>query len=131
MIWNNSGAGIRLNSPSNNNQIFNNTLLSNGKSFAVFTYAGKIPDQSGTKIFNNLYSDETQFVTGKLAPEVRGNLLVNSDGLLPPSSSNMKIDRISENRQDGVTTQADGENGTAVGAYQSGKRFWKPGPRNP
>ena len=131
VIWNNSGAGIRLNSPSNNNQIFNNTVLSNGKTFAVFTYAGKIPDQSGTKIFNNLYSDEAQFVTGQLAPEVRGNLLVNSDGLLPPSSSNMKIDRISENSQNGVTIQANGKNGTAVGAYQSGKRFWKPGPRNP
>ena len=67
VIWNNSGAGIRLNSPSNDNQIYNNTVLNNGKSFAVFTYKGKTPNQLGTRIFNNLYSDELECVAGDFA----------------------------------------------------------------
>ena len=130
VIWNNSGAGIRLNSPSNNNQVYNNTILNNGKSFAVFTYRGKTPNQSGTKIFNNIYSDELQFVTGEHAPEIRANVLVNPEGLLPPSSSNTRVEQIQLGKQLGTLGQHQNANRTELGAYESGKNFWQPGQRH-
>lgn len=133
VIWNNSGAGIRLNSPSNDNLIYNNTVLKNGKSFAVFTYRGKIPNQSGTKVFNNVYSDELQFIEGEFAPEIRGNLLVNPNGHVPPSANNLIIEEISNSEQADLIGNGtlNSSKGKAIGAYESGKKFWKPGQRNP
>ncbi|MCH1440951.1 MAG: right-handed parallel beta-helix repeat-containing protein [Rubripirellula sp.] len=131
VIWNNSGAGIRLNSPSNDNQIYNNTLLGNGKSFAVFTYRGKIPNQSGTKVYHNLYSGELQFVEGNFAPEVRGNVFVKAEPLLSPSPSNMVLERIAKENLPAVTSPGTASTASAIGAYEAGKPFWKPGPRDP
>ena len=125
VIWNNSGAGIRLNSPSNDNQIYNNTLLGNAKSFAVFTYQGKIPDQSGTKVYNNQYSDALEFVDGKFAPEVRGNVFLKTEPLLPPSPSQQDLERIANDHQPDVASQG------KVGAYEPGRPFWRPGQRDP
>lgn len=132
VVWNNSGAGIRLNSPSNDNLIYNNTVLDNGKSFAVFTYRGKIPDQSGTKVFNNVYSDELQFIEGDLAPAIYDNWLVDPDGHVPPSASNMMIEEISDSGSTGTigTGKLVPAKRTAIGAYEIGKGFWKPGRRN-
>lgn len=127
VIWNNSGAGIRLNSPSNNNQIYNNTVLNNGKSFAVFTYKGKTPNQLGTRIFNNLYSDELECVAGDFAPELRGNQLVNSDELLMPSSSQVMSDEMLRGMQRHALHEADKD--VRPGAYESGANPWRPGRR--
>ena len=127
MIWNNSGAGIRLNSPSNDNQIYNNTVLNNGKSFAVFTYKGKTPNQLGTRIFNNLYSDELECVAGDFAPELRGNQLVNSDELLLPSSSQVMSDQMLRGMQRHALREADKD--IRPGAYESGANPWRPGRR--
>ena len=120
-----------MNSPSNDNQIYNNTLLGNGKSFAVFTYRGKIPNQSGTKVYHNLYSGELQFVEGNFAPEVRGNVFVKAEPLLSPSPSNMVLERIAEVNLPAVASQGTASTASAIGAYETGKPFWKPGPRDP
>jgi parallel beta-helix repeat protein len=133
VIWNNSGVGIRLNSPSNNNDVFHNTVLENGKAFAVFTYRGQTPDQSGTRIINNLYSGEMQVVQGELAPEQKSNVQASSVGLLPPTPANTFHAPHRPGRDQGVVIEGFRVEtiGAApdVGAYEAGNPFWKPGPR--
>ena len=131
VIWNNSGAGIRLNSPSNDNQIFNNTLAANGKSFAVFTYKGKIPNQSGTQVYNNVYGGELEFVDGKFAPEVRGNVFLQTDPSRWSSPKDMVFEFVDTERRSGLASQGKLDKGSAPGAYQTGNPFWTPGRRDP
>ena len=104
-------------------------MLNNGKSFAVFTYKGKTPNQLGTRIFNNLYSDELECVVGDFAPELRGNQLLNSDELSLPSSSQVMSEEMLLHMQRNAVDGGKSEEDATIGAYEEGKQLWKPGRR--
>lgn len=128
--WNNSGAGITLNSDSTDNLVANNTLVSNGRTFGTFTYRGETPTQKGTRVINNLVvgrlrlDDPSTFVQGELGPEVSHNGAFAIDARGVPTADSGAID--AGMVIPGIT---DGHVGAApdIGAYEHGGEHWVAG----
>lgn len=125
VIWDNDGAGIQLNSDSLNNLVYNNTIIDNGSVFAVYTYPDNKPNQSGTRIFNNLVSfGRMQFVTGVNAPYVSNNGEFPVDDRFVPVAGSRAID--AGIVVDDLPDQFAGE-APDIGAYEYGGEYWVPG----
>ncbi len=130
VIWNCSWAGIQLNGYSRNNLVYNNTIWGCRTPFMTYSYPGDVPDQSGTKIFNNLYEGNACFVTGKLGPWLAGNLRAEVtralDSLYVPKRGGPAVD--TGVMVPGVDNPYGGKAPDA-GAYEYGGDYWKPGRR--
>lgn len=130
LSWNNTGAGITLNSDAENHLVANNTLVNNGRNFATFAYTGKTLTQKGTRIVNNLVTgkvdlkDPRSFAQGEYAPEVRNNGRAAIDDRAVPSADSAAVDAGIE-----VAGITDGFVGKApdLGAYETGGEVWSAG----
>ena len=130
LSWNNTGAGITLNSDAENHLVVNNTLVNNGKPFATFAYSGHTLTQKGTRIINNLVTgtlntkDPGCFAQGDLAPAFSHNGKGAIDDHAMPLPGSAAIDAGVE--VPGIT---DGFKGAApdLGAYESGAAIWSAG----
>ncbi len=128
VIWNCSWAGIQLNGYSRGNVVYNNTIWGCGAAFMTYSYPGDVPDQSGTRVFNNLYAGKASFVSGRLGPwqshNLQADVLKTIDANYVPRRGGSAVD---------VGAVAPGiENlykGKApdVGAYEYGGDPWRAG----
>ncbi len=125
--WGNPDSGIRLNTPSNDNLVCNNTILRNGNSVSFWGPDGQ-RDQSGTRLYNNLFTDE--FVVGDgievannvAAPESAVRDMTSRD--FRPAESSPAVD--AGRPVEGVTGGAVGHAPDA-GAYEAGGDTWRAG----
>ena len=117
--------GISLSSPSSFNEAYNNTILSScNYAFHVYTLPGEVPNQSGTRIINNIANAPMVFVTGAYAPEHHHNgaYFVDPNGW--PTAYSRAIDA-------GVVILGitDGYVGSApnIGCFEVGTEGWTAG----
>ncbi len=127
VCWGNQDCGIRINTPSENGQFYNNTLIHNGHSFGRWG-----PDQNynqkGTKIINNIATDE--LIPGDEAT-VYNNFIEKDPQLEDPKNRNFMPKNGSPCIDAGVEIKGitDGFKGKApdIGAYEYGGKYWIPG----
>jgi hypothetical protein len=130
LVWACGSAGICLNCDALNHLVANNTVAQCPRAFSTFTYHRYQPDQSGTRIVNNLLlarfdpNDPSQMVSGPKGPRLEANAAaaVDADGV--PTADSKAVDA-------GVVIPGitDGYRGAApdVGAYERGVTVWRPG----
>jgi hypothetical protein len=128
VAWNLAGTGIVLNTPSENNRIYNNTVLNCLNSFSYYGNPaqglGDIQDQSGTVVENNIADMSTASFCTKYPPTVVNNGNYPVAGNFVPATGSGAID--SGLLIPGIT---DGYIGSApdVGAYEYAGAYWVPG----
>lgn len=86
------GAGIRLNSDSLDNWVFNNTVSGCELTFAVYAHSGHTLTQKGTKVFNNIASGPMMFAVGENAPFTEANLKARVDSEFRPARDSVCVD---------------------------------------
>ena len=125
--WNNPDSGIRLNTPSYNNLVYNNTVLDNGNSLSYWGPDGE-KRQSGCRAINNIFTDKVQLGDGI---EVSHNYEGEEPGIKSMKTQDFRLRDGSPcinagTAIDGIT---DGYVGDApdIGAYETGAPAWKPG----
>jgi hypothetical protein len=117
VCYDNDQTGMRLNSPSISNRIYNNTLEWNGASFLVYG-----PTQAGTEAINNLGDSTMMFCTDATTNKNGWFDPVGAEWV--PQSGSGAIDA-----GDIIPGITDGFLGTApdIGAYETGAPYWTPG----
>lgn len=125
--WNNPDSGIRLNTPSYNNLVYNNTVLDNGNSLSYWGPDGE-NRQPGCRAINNIFQNEVETGDGiEMSHNFEGTDpwvgSVDGRGLRLREGSPC-IDAGTE--IEGIT---DGYVGAApdLGAYEVGLTPWNPG----
>ncbi len=127
-VWNINEAGLVLNTHSENNMIYNNTILNCPIGISVWP---KNPDSSmkGTVIKNNIIMGTCEVVEGELAPVMQNNLFTSSPKLdkflVPQSSATDIIDK-----SDGIYSYdytAYAGKSFDIGAYERGGEYYVPG----
>ncbi len=125
--WNNPDSGIRLNTPSINNRVYNNTVLQNGNSVSYWGAEGN-KEQPGCILANNIFTDEVILGNGI---DAHHNYSGKEPGVV---GVKLKDFRLGNNSPcidagvlvDGVTTDVAGA-APDLGAYERGVRQWRPG----
>jgi hypothetical protein len=127
VCWDNPDSGIRLNTPSHNNLVCNNTVVNNGNS--VNYWGGeKNKDQAGCRMINNIFTDEVRTGDGI---EVNHNFVGKKPGFMNPGKDDFRL------RKDspcvgagvpipGITRPLAGET-PDLGAYEHGVPPWTAG----
>ncbi len=130
VVWACGSSGITLNCDAHNHLVANNTIAQCPKAFGTFAYHGYAPDQTGTRIVNNLLlahfdpTDPGHVISGAkgAALAANGAGAVDADGM--PTADSKAIDA-------GVVVSGitDGFCGAApdLGAYERGAPLWRPG----
>jgi len=130
VVWACGSSGITLNCEAHNHLVANNTIAQCPKAFGTFAYHAYSPDQTGTRIVNNLLlaqfdaNDPGQVISGEkgAVPEANGTGAVDADGV--PTANSKAVDA-------GVVLPGitDGFVGAApdLGAYERGGTLWRPG----
>jgi hypothetical protein len=117
VCYDNSESGMRLNSPSISNGIYNNTLEWNGSSFLVYGST-----QAGTEAINNLGDSTMMFCA---------DATTNKNGWFPPVGADYVPQAGSGaiDAGDIIPGVTDGYLGAApdIGAYETGDSYWTPG----
>lgn len=126
VVWGNY-TGIRLNTPSNFNLVYNNTTYSNGN--VGYWGSSFATDMYGDRIFNNIFT--TAFTLPGTQTE-GNNIKSGTDPLfVSPSSYNFRLQSTSPAIDAGVVIPriTDGYVGSApdIGAYEYGGTDWTPG----
>jgi len=127
VCWGNPDSGIRLNTPSHNNLVFNNTVVNNGNSLNYWGAEGN-KDEAGCRVINNILTDEVRTGDGI---EVSYNFTGNSPGFVNAKKADFRL------RADspcvgagifiaGITPRSAGK-APDLGAYQHGAPAWKAG----
>ena len=130
VVWACGSSGITLNCDALNHLVANNTIAQCPKAFGTFTYDRYTPDQTGTRIVNNLLlaqfnpTDPYQMVSGAKGPTLEANGIgaVDADGV--PTAGSKAIDAGIV-----IATITNGYRGAApdLGAYERGVAYWRPG----
>lgn len=130
VVWACGSSGIKLNCDALNHLVANNTVAQCPKAFGTFAYHGYTPDQTGTRIVNNLLlaqfdpTDPQQVISGAKGAtlEANGTGAVDADGMPTPGSKAIDAGVVLA----GIT---DGFHGAApdLGAYERGAPLWRPG----
>ncbi len=125
--WNNPDSAIRLNTPSNDNFVYNNTVLDNGNSLSYWGPNG-MKDQSGCRVANNIFTDEVQTGDGL---QVDHNYEGTSPGIVSKETQDFRLAVDSPcidagTPIEGITTDTVGS-APDIGAYEQGAPPWKPG----
>ena len=132
VIWNCAGNGITLNTPSQNNLVYNNTVLASGHSFGYWGSLsfgfGDPEDMTGTQVKNNLADMSTAAFASKYPPVVLNNGFYPVDINRVPSAGSGAID--AGVNIPGYTDTYSGT-GPDIGAYEYGGAFWVPGYKTP
>jgi hypothetical protein len=125
--WDNPDSGIRLNTPSHNNLVSNNTAFRNGNSLSYWGPNDE-KDQAGCRLINNVFTDAVVTGTGI---ELSHNFQGKDPGFVDAGAADLRL------RPDspcidagivvpGITTRFVGK-APDLGAYESGRRPWKAG----
>ncbi|MBI2424377.1 MAG: right-handed parallel beta-helix repeat-containing protein [Candidatus Hydrogenedentes bacterium] len=125
--WNNPDSGIRLNTPSHNNLVANNTVFNNGNSLSYWG-ADNNRDQAGCRVVNNIFTDKVETGDGIV---LENNLAVEGAESLGLRPEHLELDASSPCIDagvpvDGVTGEITGQ-APDQGAYEFGAAPWKPG----
>jgi hypothetical protein len=123
VIWN-CQTGIRINKPSVNNQIYNNTMMFNKIAMAAWGYDGTKLENINT--WNNI-SDVEPF----MGTNLKTNFVVKSDQFVAPEQFNFLLNASSSvidkgTQIEGITNETTGTAPDA-GAYENGIAPWKAG----
>jgi len=130
VVWACGSSGITLNCDAHHHLVANNTIAQCPKAFGTFAYHRYTPDQTGTRIVNNLLlahfdpADPRHVISGAKGAtlEANGTGAVDADGI--PTADSQAIDT-------GVVIEGmtDGFHGEApdIGAYERGGTRWRPG----
>jgi parallel beta-helix repeat protein len=117
VCYDNSESGMRLNSPSINNLVYNNTLVRNKASFSIYG-----TNQAGSKIINNLGDGTMTFIS---------DATTNKNGWFPPIGADFvpQVGSGAIDAGDIIPGVTDGYLGAApdIGAYETGAPYWTPG----
>lgn len=126
-VWNCSHSGIRLNTPSKSNEIYNNTILDSCK--YAFNYWNNPsitpkPTMVGTKVINNLTKAPLVVVTGANGPERHhnGDYAVDANGWPTPSSGAIDAGVVIPGITNGYVGSA-----PDIGCYEIGTEGWQAG----
>lgn len=130
VVWACGSSGITLNCDALNHLVANNTVAQCPRAFGTFAYHRYTPDQTGTRIVNNLLlaqfdpTDPHQVISGTKGATLLANGVgaVDADGM--PTADSQAID--AGVMIPGIT---DGFRGAApdLGAYERGGPLWRPG----
>lgn len=125
--WANGDSGIRLNTPSHNNLVVNNTVLDNGNSLNLWGPDNN-RDQAGCRIVNNLFNNEVVIGDGA---EATSNYTGSDVSVISVDGEDFRLLDGSPlidagTRIDGIT---DGYAGKSpdIGAYEAETAIWKAG----
>jgi len=126
LSYNNSDCGLRLNTPTRNVLIYNNTLTRNGKSIAWW---GKgTSDQTGVMLVNNILTDKVSLGKGAAA---RHNFTEPDPMFADPEKGDFRLKPASPcvDAGEAVAGITDGHAGKApdLGCFEHGKEPWAPG----
>ena len=130
VVWGCGTSGITLNCDAINHLVANNTIAKCPKAFGTFAYHAYTPDQSGTRIVNNLTlarfdpTDPRQVISGEKGAvlEANGTGAVDADGVPTADSEAIDAGVVLPGITDGFTGKA-----PDLGAYERGKPVWRPG----
>ena len=119
--WNNPDSGIRLNTPSHDNLVCNNTVLNNGNSLGYWG-PDNLSDQEGVKIYNNIFTDKVSTGDG-----------VDMDANYAGSEPMLRdVDKRDFRPVEGspcinagrVVEEITGDDTPDIGAYEHGDKYW-------
>jgi len=127
VCWGNQDSGIRLNIPSNNNLVCNNTVVDNLNSIGYWA-PDDSKDQAGSRVVNNICTDEVR--TGDGA-EVTHNFVGKSAGFINARKGDFRLRKNSPcvdagRPVAGITLRHAGK-APDIGAYEYGLPEWKAG----
>ncbi len=126
-VWDIKEAGLVLNTQSENNEIYNNTIVNCPVGVQVWP---KNSDSSmkGTKIYNNIITGTHDMIEGSLAPTLSNNYFTENPeinaSLVPLENAGNIIDNATS--ISGVTDEYYGD-AADIGAYEYGGDYWRPG----
>ncbi|MCC6487676.1 MAG: right-handed parallel beta-helix repeat-containing protein [Candidatus Hydrogenedentes bacterium] len=125
--WNNPDSGIRLNTPSNNNLVYNNTVLDSGNSLSYWGPNGE-KRQPGCRAINNIFTDEVEPGDGI---ELANNYQGKEPGIISKDAQDFQLKEGSPcidagQPIEGITGAHAGA-APDIGAYEYGQPAWKPG----
>jgi hypothetical protein len=129
VIWNELGGGIRLNTDSRNNKVFNNTVVTDGASLISWPKG----DMSGTEIANNIFTNAfSPDPSSGQEPRIGVNLYRGTDPRFADPGGNryqLLADSPAVDRGEMLPPYTDGYAGTApdIGAYELGRANWTAG----
>lgn len=125
--WNNPDSGIRLNTPSYTNLVYNNTVLDNGNSLSYWGPDGE-KRQPGCRAINNIFTDEVEPGDGI---EMSHNYDGDEPGITSLDDHDFQLREASPCVDAGTQVPGitDGFVGDApdIGAYEHDAPAWKPG----
>jgi len=87
LCYNVTDCGIRLNTPTRDVLLYNNTLCQNGKSLAWWGSRGN-NDQQGVKVINNILTDSVSLGEGAIS---RSNYTDKDPGFLDPQNNDFRL----------------------------------------
>ncbi len=130
VIWGCGSSGITLNCDAHNHLVANNTIAQCPKAFGTFAYHRYTPDQTGTRIVNNLLlapfdpDDPRHVISGAKGAtlEANGTGAVDADGIPTPDSKAIDAGVVIAGITDGLLGAA-----PDLGAYERGAPVWRPG----
>jgi hypothetical protein len=130
VVWACGSSGITLNCDALNHLVANNTVAQCPRAFGTFAYHRYTPDQSGTRIVNNLLlaqfdrTDPRQVISGPKGATLEANAAGAVDANGVPTADSKAVDA-------GVVVPGitDGFCGAApdLGVYERGAVVWRPG----
>ena len=130
VVWACGSDGIQLSCDALDHLVANNTIAQCPRAFGTYTYPHYTPDQSGTRIVNNLVlaqfdpADPQQVVSGPKGPRLEANATAAVDADARPTPGSKAI--AAGVAVPGIT---DGYRGPApdLGAYPHEGPLWRPG----
>lgn len=130
VVWACGSSGITLNCDALDHLVANNTIAQCPKAFGTFAYHRYKPDQTGTRIVNNLLlapfdsADPSHVISGAKGAtlEANGAGAVDADGMPTPNSKAIDAGIPISNVTDGFLGAA-----PDLGAYERGGPLWRPG----
>lgn len=125
--WNNPDSGIRLNTPSHNNRVYNNTTHHNGNSLSYWG-PDHLKDQQGCMVRNNIFTDAVAIGEGITYDH---NFEGAEPGFANPDAGDFRLKPDSPCVDTGIAVaeievQVQGM-ATDLGAYEFGEQQWTPG----
>ena len=130
VVWACGSSGITLNCDALNHLVANNTIAQCPKAFGTFAYHRYTPNQTGTRIVNNLLlapfdpNDPHHVISGAKGAtlQANGTGAIDADGVPAPGSKAIDAGVV-------IARVTDGFHGTApdLGAYERGGELWRPG----
>ncbi len=130
VVWACGASGITLNCDALSHLVANNTIAQCPKAFGTFAYHAYTPDQTGTRIVNNLVladfdpKNASHVISGEKGAVLKANGVGAVDANGVPTEGSAAVDA-------GVVIPGitDGFVGAApdLGAYERGRPLWRPG----